>query len=122
MLEQEGLARETMPWQAVIDHIMNQCEKEDRCNLPQTGLPWTVEHACSSIFILPMDNFQGGRYGTQTQTVVAGWREGTVEYREKVLHSVLEQPESLPKLSRFEIPLQISRAWHVAPPVETQPF
>jgi len=112
MLEQEDLAPETMPWDEVMDRIMYQCDKEDRCNLPETGVPWEVEHQLSSIFILPID-LHGKRYGTQTQTVVAGWRDGVVEYREKVQHTVLEGPESLPKLSRFEVPLRISRAWHV---------
>jgi uncharacterized protein with NRDE domain len=115
MLEQEDLAPETLPWEAVMDEILYQCNKEERCDLPQTGFPWTVEHELSSIFILPT-TLLGKSYGTQTQTVVAGWLDGVVEYREKVLHSVLEGADSLPKLSRFQLPVQISQTWHLDPP------
>ena len=55
LLEREDLAPETMPWEEGLDQIMYQCGKEDRCNLPGTGLDWTIEHQLSSIFIQPID-------------------------------------------------------------------
>jgi len=114
LLEQKDLAPETLPWETVTDDILHQCSKEDRCDLPQTGLPWAIEMELSSIFVLPTICL-GKPYGTQTQTVVAGWLDGMIEYREKILHSVLEDPDSLPKMSSFQLPLQISEAWHVDP-------
>ncbi len=112
LLERQDLAPETMPWAEVMEHVMYQCAKEDRCDLPETGMPWEVEHQLSSIFILPTE-LQGRPYGTQTQTVVAGWREGLVDYREKGLHSVVEQATSLPKQSAFRVPVEIGGAWHL---------
>jgi uncharacterized protein with NRDE domain len=112
LLERKDLDPGTLPWDTVLDNILYQCSKEDRCDLPQTGLPWTMEQELSSIFILPT-SLLGKPYGTQTQTVVAGWLDGVVEYREKVIHSVLEDPNSLPKISRFQLPMQINEAWHV---------
>ena len=64
---------------------MGQCKKEkNEAALPQTGLPVEIEHVFSSIYIQPTDVL-GEPYGTRSQTVVAAWKDGIVQFRERSL-------------------------------------
>lgn len=106
ILSQEGLSRESFPWDTVFDSVLLQCEKvEDPDRLPKTGLGNEVEKELSSIMIRPHNRLgDGGSYGTRSQTVIAGWNDGVIEFRER---TVPEGRESRPEDTvAFELPVE----------------
>ena len=50
--------------------------------LPQTGMPYEIEHLMSSIFIEPCE-LKGNAYGTRSQTLLLVRRNGTAQLHER---------------------------------------
>ena len=56
----------------------------DPARLPQTGYGAAFEAAASGIFVRPIQTALGA-FGTRSQTVLAVWRDGWAELRERSL-------------------------------------
>ncbi|KAK9901217.1 hypothetical protein WJX75_000794 [Coccomyxa subellipsoidea] len=84
LAEAGGFAEGHVPWQAIMEQVMGDRQRVDNdSQLPDTGMPVEIERALSPIFVGPTDVVPGGPYGTRSQTVVAVWRDGRVEFRER---------------------------------------
>ncbi|GBF97685.1 hypothetical protein Rsub_09743 [Raphidocelis subcapitata] len=55
----------------------------DPAAVPITGVGEELDRLLSARFVMPFELQSGERYGTRSQTIVAVWSDGRVEYRER---------------------------------------
>ncbi|WIA36095.1 hypothetical protein OEZ86_007446 [Tetradesmus obliquus] len=65
----------------ISNGLLQQWPKE----LPLTGVGEETDRKLSSIFVEPFDMQPGVQYGTRSQTIIAVWRDGRVEQRERYI-------------------------------------
>ncbi|CAD7703589.1 unnamed protein product [Ostreobium quekettii] len=74
-----------LPWETIFNDVLGQAKRvEDESLLPNTGVGIELEKMDSGVFVEPFDK-QDGLHGTRSQTVLAVWRDGHAEYRERWL-------------------------------------
>lgn len=83
LLSTGALDGPALPWEKVFSLLHDNKQVEDAL-LPDTGVGLPRERAHSSIF---MDSYKvaGGNFGTRSQTVIAVWRNGKAQLRERYL-------------------------------------
>uniref|UniRef100_A0A383W5Y0 Uncharacterized protein n=1 Tax=Tetradesmus obliquus TaxID=3088 RepID=A0A383W5Y0_TETOB len=75
-----------LPWDALFHHVMGDTRKVGAGEeLPLTGVGEETDRKLSSIFVEPFDMQPGVQYGTRSQTIIAVWRDGRVEQRERYI-------------------------------------
>ena len=76
-------AMEKLDPDTLFHQVMGDTAKvQHRELLPQTGLPFEIEHLMSSIFIEPCE-LTGNAYGTRSQTLLMVHRNGKVQLHER---------------------------------------
>ncbi|KAF8059408.1 TANGO2 [Scenedesmus sp. PABB004] len=76
--------QQELPWAELFGGVMGDATKVAEGEaLPLTGVGEELDRRLSSIFVEPFEMQPGVRYGTRSQTVIAVWRDGRVEQRER---------------------------------------
>jgi len=74
-----------LPWQEIFNDVLGQAQMvQDESLLPKTGAGLEIEKLESGVFVHPYDK-SDGLHGTRSQTVLAVWRDGHVDYCERSL-------------------------------------
>eukprot|EP00210_Caulerpa_lentillifera_P006774 g6473.t1 len=76
-----------LPWDEIFDDILGRTTETDSVNnLPGTGFPEVFKRRISAMKILPFWNFCGqiGLCGTTSQIVIAVWKDGLVQMKERI--------------------------------------
>jgi hypothetical protein len=73
-----------LPWGQLFNVMSNTSKVDDPCQLPLTGVGKETDHYLSSAFVEQGDAFTAGHpYGTRSQTLMAVWRDGRMQLRER---------------------------------------
>ncbi|KAF6251997.1 NRDE protein-domain-containing protein [Scenedesmus sp. NREL 46B-D3] len=84
-----------LPWGALFHQVMGDTRQVAAGEaLPLTGVGEDTDRRLSSIFVEPLDMQPGAQYGTRSQTIIAVWRDGRVEQRERYIEREDGQEEA----------------------------
>lgn len=73
-----------LPWGQLFNVMSNTTKVDDPRQLPLTGVGKETDHYLSSAFVEQGDAFTAGHpYGTRSQTLMAVWRDGRMQLRER---------------------------------------
>eukprot|EP01024_Parvocaulis_polyphysoides_P001713 TRINITY_DN10485_c1_g1_i8.p3 TRINITY_DN10485_c1_g1~~TRINITY_DN10485_c1_g1_i8.p3 ORF type:complete len:170 (-),score=19.30 TRINITY_DN10485_c1_g1_i8:170-679(-) len=87
VIDKYDVINDGIPWDAIFNELLSDQQTiEDGYELPQTGFSQEVERKFSSLFI-PAFQTEKGMYGTKSQSVVAFWKNGSVEWRQRYLEN-----------------------------------
>ncbi|CAL5228674.1 g11847 [Coccomyxa viridis] len=97
LMEDASVAQGSGVWDSLFDGVLGDRAKvTEESQLPQTGMPASVEQELSSIFVEPFQ-LKGAEYGTRSQTVLLVRRDGFAELRERTLARNAVAPPRLSK-------------------------